>query len=189
MSSPHIADRTGATALITHRVNPDQQTAYEDWLLRIGAACSSQPQHLDTQIVRPISGLTDTYTVIVRFSDRTALQHWLQSATRRQLIEQVQPLLVAADSVQIRSGLDFWFMPDTPQVRPPLRWKQAVATWIALYPLVLITPMLLLPVVHGLGLPSWRWLDTLLCTSLVVLLMVYLVMPHWTRLIRRWLFR
>jgi antibiotic biosynthesis monooxygenase (ABM) superfamily enzyme len=178
----------GATAIITHRVNPGQQGAYEDWLLRIGVACSSQSGHLDTQIVRPIADLTDTYTVIVRFDDQHCLQQWMHSATRQQLIAEVQPLLAEADRFHVRSGLDYWFLPESVQARMPKRWKQALATWTVLYPLVLGVPLVLLPALQYLGMPAWHWLQTLATTAVIVCLMVYVVMPRWTRLLAKWLF-
>lgn len=181
-------EQEGATAIITHRVRAGGHAGYHDWLQRIGAACSSQPGHLDTQIVQPIAGLTETYTVIVRFQQREQLQHWLRSDTRRRLIADVEPLLASGDSFYVRSGLDFWFLPEGAQARLPRRWKQALATWTALYPLVLGVPLLLLPALRWLGLPSWHWLDTLATTALIVCLMVYLVMPRWTRVLRKWLF-
>lgn len=177
----------GATALITHRVRDGAHAAYGDWLGRIHAACSRHPGHLDTQFVRPIAGLTDTYTVIVRFSSTDHLKDWLGSDTRQQLIVEVGPLLATADTVQLRSGLDFWFQ--SPAAPTPKRWKQALATWLVLYPLVLGVPLLLLPALHALGVPSWRWLDTLWATVTIVCLMVWLVMPRWTRMLQRWLYR
>jgi len=70
----------------------------------------------------------------------------------------------------------------------PIRWKQALVTWSAIYPLVLILPFLLLPL-HQLGLPDNHYLDTLIITGIAVLLMVYVVMPRYTKLIHAWLFR
>lgn len=182
-----MSDEAGATALITHRVRDAAHARYADWLVRIHAACVRYPGHLDTQIVRPIAGLTDTYTVIVRFGTSAQLREWLGSDTRAGLIAEVAPLLATADTVQIRSGLDFWFQPAPAPT--PKRWKQALATWLVLYPLVLGVPLLLLPALHALGLPPWRWLDTLWATLSIVCLMVWLVMPRWTRLLKRWLYR
>jgi len=41
---------------------------------------------------------------------------------------------------------------------------------------------------HALGLPNNRILGTLTVTGVVVFLMVYVVMPRYTRLLQRWLF-
>jgi antibiotic biosynthesis monooxygenase (ABM) superfamily enzyme len=62
-------------------------------------------------------------------------------------------------------------------------------TWSAIYPLVLGVPLALTPVVGRLGLPDTLPLHTLVNTGIVVFLMVYVVMPRYTRLMQRWLFR
>jgi uncharacterized protein len=70
----------------------------------------------------------------------------------------------------------------------PVRWKQYLVTWSAIYPLVLAVPLLVKPVLQQLGVPDNHLLTTLVVTGTVVFLMVYLVMPRYTKLIRRWLF-
>lgn len=178
----------GATAIITHRLSPGQQQGYEAWLGEIDPVCRSWPGHLDTQIVRPIPGLTGTYTVIVRFDTDEHLRQWLESPQRKQLILRAEPYLATGDDFLIRSGLDFWFLPEGARARVPVRWKQALLTWSAIYPLVMGVPLLAMPALRWLGLPDHAWLHTLIVTGLIVGLMVYLVMPRYTRLLQRWLF-
>ncbi len=178
----------GATVVITHRVGEENHAAYEEWLGEIGPVCRAWPGHLDWHIVRPISGLTETYTVIVRFDTRAHLQAWLESPVRADLIDRVRPLLATGDGVQIRSGLEFWFMPEGAPTPVPVRWKQYLVTWSAIYPLALGVPVVVSPVLDTLGVSDNRPLSTLAVTAAVVFLMVYVVMPRYTRVVRRWLF-
>lgn len=178
----------GATAVINHQVAKDKHVEYEDWLNEIAPQCKSAPGHLDLHVIRPIAGLTETYTIIIRFDNQSNLRAWMASAQRSELIEKVSPLLVKGDDFYISSGLDFWFTPEKANTKIPIRWKQALVTWSAIYPLVLILPFLL-PGLHVLGLPENHYLDTLLVSGIAVLLMVYVVMPRYTRLIHAWLFR
>jgi uncharacterized protein len=131
----------GATAVITHRVGDGQQEGYDAWLNEIGPLCRSYPDHLDLQIIRPILGLTATYTVIIRFDTREHLQGWMSSQDRKRLIEQVRPLLAQEDDFFIRSGLDFWFTPEGARGKVSVRWKQFLVTWSAIFPLVLVIPL------------------------------------------------
>ncbi len=191
MNHEHPSSSTlerGATAVITHRVRDGQQEGYDAWLNEIGPLCRSYPGHLDLQIIRPIPGLTATYTVIIRFDTREHLQGWMSSQDRKQLIEQVRPLLAQDDDFFIRSGLDFWFTPEGARAKVPVRWKQFLVTWSAIFPLVLIIPQVVALGLRQLGVPQNHYLDLLLSTGLVVWVMVYLVMPHYTKLIQRWLF-
>lgn len=190
MQQNHLNRSTeGATAVITHQVSKDKHAEYEAWLNEIAPQCKNAPGHLDLQIIRPIAGLTETYTIVIRFDTQSNLRGWMESAQRSELIQRVSPLLVKGDDFYISSGLDFWFTPEKANTKIPIRWKQALVTWTAIYPLVLILPLLVLPAMHWLGLPENHYLDTLVVTGIAVLLMVYIVMPRYTRLIHQWLFR
>jgi antibiotic biosynthesis monooxygenase (ABM) superfamily enzyme len=112
----------------------------------------------------------------------------MESPVRSGLIEKVRPLLATGDDFFISSGLDFWFTPAGAKARLPVRWKQYLVTWSAIYPLVLGVPLVVTPVLRQLGIPDNRFLTTLAVTGAVVFLMVYIVMPRYTRLIKRWLF-
>jgi uncharacterized protein len=178
----------GATVVITHRVRDGQHAEYEKWLNEIGPKCRASAGFLDWQIIRPIIGVSATYTVVIRFDTREHLERWINSQERKRLIEKAKPLLAKDDDFFVRSGLDFWFTPEGAKTKVPTRWKQFLVTWSAIYPLVLGTPLVILPILHQLGVPKDRYVDTLVVTGVVVSLMIYVVMPRYTRLIQRWLF-
>lgn len=178
----------GATAVITHRIRADAHAQYETWLGEISPRCMAAPGNLDWHIVRPVAGLTDTYTVIVRFDSVANLRAWMESSERAGLIDQIRPLFVTGDDFFISSGLDFWFTPAGAKAQVPVRWKQYLVTWSAIFPLVLGMPLLVGPLLHRIGAPDNHALHTLVITGLVVFLMVYVVMPRYTRLVKKWLF-
>jgi antibiotic biosynthesis monooxygenase (ABM) superfamily enzyme len=179
----------GATAVITHRVRDGHRAEYEAWLEDISPLSGHYPGHLDWQIIRPIVGVTKTFTVIIRFDTQDHLKAWLGSPERNRLIEKVRPLLVAGDDVVVRDGLDFWFLPEAAKAQAPVRWKQLLVTWSAIYPLALGMPVLVGLALRWAGVPYFRYLDGLVVTGILVYLMVYVVMPRYTHLIRGWLFR
>jgi len=179
----------GATVVITHNVRNRQEAGYEDWLQEIGPVCRGSEGFLDLQIIRPIRGLTTAYTVIIRFDTREHLERWMYSQERKRLIDRVRPLLAKDDDYFIRGGLDFWFTPEGAKDRVAVHWKQFIVTWSAIYPLVLGIPLLVMPLLRQLGVPQYRYIDTLCITGVIVALMVYLVMPRYTRLIQHWLYR
>jgi antibiotic biosynthesis monooxygenase (ABM) superfamily enzyme len=161
-----------STVFITHQVREGRQADYEKWANKIAPLSKASPGLLERHIVRPIPGVSDSYTVVLRFDTQQHLQEWMQSPIRSRLIETVQPLFV-----------DFWFMPESARARAPVRWKQYLVTWSAIYPLVLGITQVVRPL-----LPSNHLLTTLVVTGIAAFLMVYLVMPRYTKLIQRWLF-
>jgi antibiotic biosynthesis monooxygenase (ABM) superfamily enzyme len=112
----------------------------------------------------------------------------MNSNERKRLIEQVQPLLVSEDEFYISSGLDFWFTPAGAKAKVPVRWKQYLLTLSVIYPMVLGVPRLVRPALRAIGFPPNVLLNTLAVTAVIVYLMVYVVMPRYTRLLQRWLF-
>ncbi|GFE60115.1 antibiotic biosynthesis monooxygenase [Geobacter sp. AOG2] len=187
-TTPMNSSDIGATVVITHRVREGKHLDYESWLDEIGPLCRSSKGNLDWHIIRPIPGLTSTNTVIIRFDTKANLQSWMESPIRSRLIEKVKPLLVSGDDFFIRSGLDFWFVPEGAKARVPARWRQYLVTWSAIYPLVLGVPLIVTPALRLLGVPDNHALTTLAVTGTVVFLMIYVVMPRYTKLVRRWLF-
>jgi len=179
----------GATVVITHRVEDGHQAGYEAWLEEVRPCCSRYPGFVDSQIIRPVAGLTGTFTVVIRFDTREHLEAWMGSDVRKSLVEKARPLLAKDDEFYIQSGLDFWFVPDGAKARVPVRWKQFLVTWSAIYPLALFVPLLLLPALRALGVLENRYTDTLIVSAVIVALMVTLIMPNYTRLVRHWLFK
>lgn len=183
-----ITNGQGATVVITHKIHPGMSVAYEAWLQRIGPVCRSFPGHMDWQIIRPISGLSGTYTVVIRFDTEDHLRQWMFSAERQRFIEEARPLLEDDDRFHITTGLDIWFAPEGSHVSAPMRWKQFFVTWSAIYPLVLLVPLLTVPLFNLFSLPKNLYLMALVDTGAVVFLTAFVVMPPYTRLLKRWLF-
>jgi uncharacterized protein len=181
-------ENQGATTVITHHILDGKQGEYEDWLEEIGPICRRAAGNIDWQIIRPIPNLTYVYTVIIRFDTIENLRNWMKSTERRSLILKAAPLFAKNDAYSIRTGLDFLFESPTEPSRAPVRWKQYLATWSAIYPLSLIVPLGVVPVLRMIGIGANRFIDGLAVSGVIVFLMVYVVMPHYTRLIKKWLF-
>ena len=119
MAQPAIPPYDGATVVITHRIRNNRHDAYEAWMESISLLCKAATGFLDCNIVRPIPGITATYTVIIRFDTTKNLKGWMESNGRKRLIKAVKPLLVGADDFYISSGLDFWFVPGGARAKVP----------------------------------------------------------------------
>lgn len=174
------------TLVVRHRVRRGQEQAYENWLRHIVAVASQSAGHLGVDVVRGSSGGLPLFTCVLRFSCSENLRGWLESAERRQLIEEAKPLLADGDVTEISTLNDFWFVPAGDERQPP-RWKQACLTFVVILPLSLLIPQLWQPLFArqpalGAYLPS----NTLITLS-IVLLVVYLFMPMATRLFASWL--
>ena len=84
--------------------------------------------------------------------------------------------------------MDFWFAPMAGETKVPARWRQSLVTWSVIYPLVLGVPLIVSPVLRLVGIPEHRLFTAFVVTGTIVMLMVYVIMPRYTKLVKRWLY-
>jgi antibiotic biosynthesis monooxygenase (ABM) superfamily enzyme len=174
------------TLVIKHRVKQGQEAQYEAWLRRIVAIAASYPGHLGVDVIRGKADGLHMFTCVLRFCSTDAMQSWLDSAQRRELVAEAAPMLADGDLTEVNPHNEFWFVPasDTP---PPPRWKQSVVTFFVICPLTLLIPLLWGPVFRAFPLLGNYVISTALVTITIVLLVVYLLMPQATKLFASWL--
>jgi len=179
----------GASVVISHHILDRKQKFYEDWLKEIEPMCRNSVGNIDWQIIRPIPNLTFNYTVIIRYDTIENLRTWIESDTRKKLIEKVKPFFAKDDNYTINSGLDFLFQTENEKVKSPVRWKQYLVTWSAIFPLSILIPMTVIPGLKTLSFPENKFINAFFVSGIIVFIMVYLLMPGYTRLIRNWLYK
>ena len=180
---------TGAvTVLVTRRVKVGHESAFEQASSDMTAAASAFPGYLGGQLVRPDAegGSDDAtlYHVVFAFDTHAHQQGWQQSPTRSLGLAAIAPHIESQTLRQV-SGLGHWFAaPVGPKQNPPPRWKVAVVTWLGICPTVYALFLLLGPL-----LAPWPLLPrVMLLTSLVVIVMTWLVAPQLTQLLKPWLY-
>ena len=76
------------TLVITHRLAPGNEQAYEARLNHIMPDAAGFTGHLGVNVIRP-AGDEQAYTVLVRFDNLDNLYRWIHSPLRKQYIEEV----------------------------------------------------------------------------------------------------
>ena len=79
--------------------------------------------------------------------------------------------------------------PATGAQRRARPYKQFLITLSVIYPLTLLVPWLLDPLLAGVPVASQRFVEHLIVAALVVGLMTYFIMPRYVRLVAGWLYR
>ncbi|MBE9043921.1 hypothetical protein IQ255_05800 [Pleurocapsales cyanobacterium LEGE 10410] len=72
------------------------------------------------------------------------------------------------------------------RIIPPLRYKMATITLLALFPLIQLVSAIFTPLLELFPLPEL--LQSLILTAITVLLMTYAAMPRMTKLFAWWLY-
>jgi antibiotic biosynthesis monooxygenase (ABM) superfamily enzyme len=176
--------QTPVTLVIEHCLVAGAAARYEAWLDEIVPAARRYAGHQGIDILRPAGGST-RYTLVLRFDRVDHLRAWLESAERAALIARIEPWLAAEEKLQAASGLEFLFA--APTIAAPPRHKQFLLTLSAIYPLTTIVPAVLTPLLKATPWLGAGWSSNLIVSGMIVYLMVYVVMPRYSRLVAHWL--
>jgi hypothetical protein len=180
---PH-KDNAKVTVIVSRRVRPGMERAFEEWVAGIAPAAAQFEGYRGTELFRPSADQAE-YTLVFSFNNRENLKRWEDSPVRAEWLATVAEMIEGETVVQRVSGLEHWFpVPKDPRASPPPRYKMVIVTVFALYPLInLVVPLLqwLLEDTHPL-------IRTLVSVTIMVLLMTYLVMPVMIRLLSKWLY-
>ena len=177
---------SAVTTIIIQRPYKHQIPAYENWLKQMVPLAQGADGHRGVNVIRP-HGQNEEYTIVLHFASETSLRHWLESDTRKQMIEKVRPLLNTDEKIDIKTGLEFWFTPpETRKNAPP--YKQFLLTLSAIFPLSILIPWLLSPLLSVLPFLSIPLVKPFLTSLLIVGLMTFVIMPRYVRLVAKWLY-
>lgn len=184
----HVSPCDQVSFVVRHRVRESCTVEYEDWLRRIMERAAGFPGHLGVQVARPPEGGLE-YVIVVRFASEREARSWGESPDRRDLVDTVRGCLEGDDEVEIHSGIDFWFTPEAPGQRHPVRWKQWLVTTSVIWPLTLVVPPALDPLFHSLPLVGQWGVSHGIVAAIIVALVIYLIMPPYVKFLAGWLFR
>lgn len=178
---------TAVTTIIRQQPLPGSVDRYEAWLKEIVPTAQTFVGHQGVNVIRPHRP-TDVYTIILHFDTVANLRKWLDSETRTQLVEKIRPYLRTPEAIDVETGLELWFTPP-PAGKQAKPYKQFLVTLSAIFPLTIMVPWALQPLfswIPALALPGLRHFAI---AAVIVALMVYVIMPCFTRSVSRWLFR
>jgi antibiotic biosynthesis monooxygenase (ABM) superfamily enzyme len=166
------------TLLVTRRVAASRYRDFIAWTEQGRRLATCFTGFLGAGVFAPPAG-RDDYQIVFRFADQASLEAWARSRERHAWLQQGTDL-VRASQVRYAQGLDNWF---GMSLNAPPRWKQAIAIWLAFFPVSLAFNILFGP--HLANLPLfWR---VLLSTLMLTPVMVFCFIPLSQRLLRRWL--
>lgn len=166
------------TLMVARRAAQGRYQDMMSWLREGEQLATDFPGYLGSGVLAPPADGGE-FQIIFRFADEQTLHAWEFSASRSAWLSRGSELF--ADPMEHRvSGMEGWF--GAVGQRPP-RWKQAVAIWLAFFPVSLLFNFGLGPLLGGLDLFSRVLVSTLALTPL----MVYLFIPLSTHLLANWL--
>lgn len=184
-----MTDRTAAdavTAVVTRRVKPGHEAAYEAALARLQADGAAFDGYLGATTQRPAPGAAEpVYISVIRFASLAQWQAFEHSERRAAFAAEVAPH-VQADAVwDTHTGLEFWFSPPAGTVvAQPVRWRMALVMVVVVYALVALIGGAVAALLPSVPAP----LRLLLTIALEVALLTWWLMPRLTRWLAPWIY-
>ena len=170
--------------VFTHRVAKEKVEDYLAWRRRTISAQAHYPGYLASEFFEPHDKLQEEWVDIVRYDSLAALDNWMASKERQNLLTELDPIVKNMHAHRL-TGLEGWFSvtrgSDEANSEPP-SWKQALAVLFALYPTVMVLTYLN-PLMRNLPLA----VQMLLSNILSVAMLTWLVMPKVTEFLGFWL--
>jgi antibiotic biosynthesis monooxygenase (ABM) superfamily enzyme len=184
-SGPRLA--APITAVITMRVQPGQEAAFQEWQRRIAAVEATFDGFSGYRLDPPVPGVQDAWTTMIRFDSDAHLDAWLNSEQRQRLLEETPRFSSEFHTRKMKTGFDSWFTRGKgPDAEPPAAWKQNMVVLLVLYPTVFLFGFFVSsPFLVGRGMPLWGALFVGNAVSTVLLALWFV--PWASRALNWWL--
>jgi uncharacterized protein len=177
----HLPKSGSATQVITWNVISGKEAAFEGWAHDMTTLATSFEGHMGAAWLRP-EAPGGAFHVVFRFTSTELLERWMGSDERAGMVAKLEG--IATEQGRRQTGLETWFSLPGQTVLPPAKWKMALVTFAAVYPLSILFNCLVVPSVKG-----WFtvWRAALFPLALVPLL-TFVIMPRLSRLLKHWLY-
>lgn len=97
--------RSSPTVIIARTVHGDRVDAFVEWIARLVNAASRYPGYVDSFVQPPTAAHPNEWTVVYRFVDGPALERWLGSDERSDLLSEGEGLVDGDPREQILAGV------------------------------------------------------------------------------------
>lgn len=172
------------TVVVTRTVRAGCEAAFEAALQEFIRRSTAGDGQLGVHVVRPAPGSgSREYGILRRFANAAARDAFYASPVFGDWQRTVAPLSDGPSRREDVCGMEAWFTAPGRAFVPPPRWKMAAITFLGVYPMSLLLPWLLRPLVGG-----WpRWAAALAVAGSMVTILTWSVMPALARLFHPWL--
>ncbi|HPF37731.1 MAG TPA: antibiotic biosynthesis monooxygenase [Phycisphaerae bacterium] len=166
---------------ITRRVRPGREAEFQEALRLFFQDSFAHGGVLGaTMIVPPPGSESREFGILRTFLDESERDAFYASSLFRTWEAACEPLTDGGWSSRELHGLEAWFRSSG---GAPPRWKMAIATFLGVYPVVMVLSKVIGPAIAG-----WPFLiGNAVFTACVVGLLTWIVMPLITRTLHHWL--
>jgi antibiotic biosynthesis monooxygenase (ABM) superfamily enzyme len=178
MSGPiHVA--------ITRCVRKSHVAEFERALADFASRSLTEPGARGVHCLHPPPGSDSTeYGILRSFASTADRDAFYRTPVYQEWLARIEPMVEGEPTYRRLDGLEAWFR--DPHGSMPPRWKMALLTWIAVWPVSMLVPAIFRPLL-GPDFPDP--LAAGLVAAGIVLILTWVAMPVLVRLAHSWLHR
>ena len=168
---------------ITQRVRAESVGQFEEALNQFARRSLKASGAINMYCLRPPTGSDSReYGIMRSFADEADRAAFYQSALYQEWLVTIAPMIEIPATFQKLDGMEAWFR-ESPADMPP-RWKMAIISWIGVWPLSMLVPVVLVALFGPNIPPVWMAAAT---AGGIVGLLTWVAMPLLARLFAAWL--
>lgn len=171
-----------STVIVQYKLTKGTGFESTNWYKKLKEATEQAEGFIDMLEIPPLAA-GENRTIVLCFRTIDDARRWMQSETRRKILEVDAKDDVTNRLEQLKPNL-FWFSPKPEKSKG--RAKQVVVSFVAVYPLTVVVPKLVTALFVGLEFSS-SLVKGILVALIISSLMVYLVMPTVLRVFKKWI--
>lgn len=176
--------KCGVTEVIITEVEPKNQEAFRVWCAKIHEAEASFKGFRGVYIQSPKTPQSRYWITLIQFESSSALDRWLASNERNNLLKEATPLVCSMECNRIASPFAGWFTSIAKSEEIPSVWQQTMVVLLVLFPIVMMEIKFLTPYTQSLNLSVATFIGNAISVTLISFPFMPLVLP----LLNWWLF-
>lgn len=181
-SKPNIF-RMAIHVAVTRRVRPGREAEFQHALQEFFQTSFAQESVLGASMLVPPPGVESREFGILRtFTDEAQRDAFYSSPMYLDWERRAKEFTEGDPEMRELTGLEAWFR-NSDGPTPP-RWKMAVLTWVAVWPVSMIVPAAVLPLIHPFLHPI---LAAGVIAAGIVIILTWVAMPLLVKITHPWL--
>ena len=180
-TSQHQCDGSVA-ASISSVIKPGLEEDYFAWLNDIQTAQALSPGYQGTYLQMQKTGESSFWTTMLRFNTQEALEEWMASKRRLELVEQSKKFISSESIKRMTSSFPGW-LPVDESGESPANWKAAALVLLGLFPIVCLQIRFLSPALANVNASLANFIGNTMSVALVT----WMTMPFLTTVFGKWL--
>ncbi len=171
-----------STLIIKYKFDGQHQIQEEHWYAKLIDATDNAEGFIDRTELLAVRE-DEYHTIVLRFDTAANAQKWMDSDIRKQILGEATERNIYSRREMVHNDNQFWFALTTKKMR---KWKQVIASFLAVYPLTLVIPKLIRSILDKMDI-SISILNGVLSSMVISFLMVYVAIPLISKILKDWL--